>query len=181
MKISNIALITLLISANTAFGDLLTCNSLFSAGQTIRKANYLAMNKYEKQSFLKNLFKAGDDLNPRSIGYDNLAITSPFKVFGKVDLTIDSKLMTAAKKVFKKYEEDSRESSILLVATVLYQPKSDTNYETDPWSVLISKRLMNARGQEILEPVAAYSIERSAASAGEAIVLIIRNFGGLMI
>lgn len=179
MKISHYLLCTTLLLSQFTFAEGNTCKSVFATGNIIRKAHYLAMNRYEKQSILKNVFQVGSDLNPRFQGYDNLSVSKSFKVYGTKDESVDSKLQSAALKVFKKYELDSRENTIHLVATVLFEGKDVTLSENNPWAVLISKKIVNGRGQEKLEPVSAYSIERNG--AGEAIVQIIHNFDGLII
>ncbi len=179
MKISRYLICTTLFLSQLSLAETNSCKSLFATGNVVRKAHYLAMNRYEKQTLLKNVFQVGSDLNPRFQGYDNLSVTKSFKVYGTKDESIDSKLQSAALKVFKKYELDSRENTIQLVATVLFEGKDVTLSENNPWAVLISKKTINGRGQEKLEPVSAYSIERNG--AGEAIVPIIHNFDGLTI
>lgn len=162
-----------------SFAQTDTCKSIFASGNIVRRAHYLAMNKYEKQNLLKNIFRVGSDLNPRFQGYDNLSVSKSFKVYGIKDASIDSKLQAAALKVFKQYELDSRENTIQLLATVLFENADMTLSGNTPWAVLISKRIINGRGQEKLEPVSAYSIEKTGAS--ETIVPIINNFEGLII
>lgn len=179
MKISHYLLCTTLFLSQLSFAEGNSCKSVFATGNIIRKAHYLAMNKYEKQTVLKNVFRVGSDLNPRFQGYDNLSVSKSFKVYGTKDESVDSKLQSAALKVFKKYELDSRENTIHLVATVLFEGKDVTLSENNPWAVLISKKIVDGRGQEKLQPVSAYSIEKTGAS--ETIVPIIHNFDGLII
>jgi hypothetical protein len=179
LKISSYLLFTTLIFSQLTFAESNSCRSVFATGNIIRKAHYLAMNRYEKQSVLKNVFRVGSDLNPRFQGYDNLSVSNSFKVYGIKDESIDSKLQSAALKVFKKYELDSRENTVQLVATVLFEGKEVTLSENNPWAVLISKRIIDARGRVKLEPVSAYSIEKTGAS--ETIVPIIHNFDSLII
>ena len=146
-------------------------------GYTLNKATYLGMNKIEKQNFLKNTFKIGDNLNPRFIGHDNLRVSAPFKVFGYADPSIDIKLTTAAQKAFKQYEIDSRESSVQLVASVLYEPREFTRTESNPWAILISKKNVGYSGKILMEPVSLYSFERIGSS--EAMIRIISRFDSI--
>ncbi len=177
-KIFLIAIIA--VTSTRAWAEGLNCRSLFSSGYVMKKSSYLTMDKYEKQRFLKNTFKIGEDLNPRFIDHDNLFVSAPFKVFGTNPVAIDSKLMTAAQKTFKKYEEDSRENTTQLVATVLYEPADITSATAaNPWAVLISKKMISFSGKTTYEPITVYSMERNGAS--EALVRIIAHFNGLII
>ena len=175
LKTSHYILCATLFLSQLSFAEGDTCKSIFATGNIIRKSHYLAMNRYEKQNVLKNVFRVGSDLNPRFQGYDNLSVSKSFKVYGTKDESVDSKLQSAALKVFKKYELDS----IHLVATVLFEGKDVTLSDNNPWAVLISKKIVDGRGQEKLQPVSAYSIEKTGAS--ETIVPIIHNFDGLII
>lgn len=179
MKPAHYILLSVFFLNQLCFAQSTSCKSIFATGNIIRKAHYLAMNKYEKQSFLKNVFAVGSDRNPRFLGYDNLTVSKSFKVFGTKDDSIDLKLQTAAQKAFKRYELDSRENVSQLVATVLFEGKEITLSENNAWAVLVSKKRMTARGDITLEPIAAYSIERSGAT--EVVVPIIYNFDGLII
>lgn len=176
---SRLILCTTLLTTQLSFAQTNSCKSIFASGNVVRRAHYLAMNKYEKQNLLKNIFRVGSDLNPRFQGFDNLSVSKSFKVYGTKDTSIDSKLQAAALKVFKQYELDSRENTIQLLATVLFEGADVTLSGNTAWAVLISKRIINGRGQEKLEPISAYSIEKTGSS--ETIVPLINNFEGLII
>ncbi len=174
-----VMLLFLVLSTQASFAQTKSCKSVFSSGVSIFKAQYLAMDIYGKQNFLKNIFSVGSDLNLRFRDYDNLSVSEPMKIFNSLEHSFDPKLKAAAIKVLKQYELDSRENITQLVATVLFEKKELLPGQVNPWAVLISKKIINTRGQSNLEPVAIYSMERSGSN--EVMIPILNSFEGLII
>lgn len=151
------------------------CDSLLGAGTTIRKANFMAMDRYGKLNFLLYQFDlAGREA--RGIKYDNLEQTSPFRMVGQLPEGISYKAFSAAKKAITQYELDSRENTQGLVATVLLEKESTGD---NIWAILLSKRSISHSGKIRLEPVVIYSIERN--TAGEKLIRISHGFDALAI
>lgn len=163
-----------LINSTWAFAQN-SCQELFLSGRNLKKAVFLSMDRYGKERTMKNEFALLDKNTP-VIQHDNLKRTEFFKVYGAQSTTVDTKNLTAAKKAFKQYEEDSRENTTQLVAKVLFEKDEKNN--VNAWAVLIGQRTVDFKGQETISPKAIYSIERN--SLGEQLKLITNQFGDLI-
>lgn len=176
MKIKNVlVLIALQLMALSSFADV-SCSKVMGSGMTIRKANYLAMDRYGKLNLLMNQF----DLTPRDqkvVKYDNLLVSESFRLVGKKPDSISDKAATAAMKAMKQYELDKYDNGRILVATVLFEKDASIPGGENVWAVLLSRRQVTTSGKEVLSPVSIYSIERN--SQGEIIVAVSHGFDGM--
>ena len=151
------------------------CFDVFKSGHTLKKSVFLAMDRYAKERVMKNEF-ALLDRNVPVLQHDNLNRTPVFKVYGSDTESVSVKSVTAAKKAFRQYEDDSRENTTHLVAQVLFE--KDEKGLDNAWAVLISQQLIDTRGLKTLSPKAIYSVERN--SSGEIMKLITNRFGDLI-
>lgn len=148
------------------------CDSLLGSGSTVKKAHFMAMDRYGKLNFLLYQFDlAGREA--RGMKYDNLELSPTFRMVGQLPEGVSYKTFAAAKKAMKQYELDSRENTQGLVAKVLFEKEATGE---NIWAILISKRQLSHSGNERLEPIVIYSIERN--TTGEKLVRISHGFDG---
>jgi hypothetical protein len=171
-----IFLSTLFMFSQISFATPEICTTTSHSDYVIKKSIYLAMPNYEKQSFLTNTFQVGEARGSGFIQHDNIIVSEAFRAFGKNQTEIHQKLVAAAQKAFKKYEQDTLENTTMLVAKVIYEADCTKPNDINPWAVLISNKTVTRTGQILLQPVSIYSIERNGSS--EALVRIVSNLNG---
>lgn len=170
MKKSVLMIITVLLGvslSSASFAD----NQKNLTTAALPRAHFFSLDRFEKTLLAKKIFGLNSD-GVESVP-ENVLLTESFKPFSTADQKVPSKIKFAAQKVFKKYEEKTRENVSMLEARVVYEPAQE-NMSEIPWLILIVKKTITYKGDSKYSPVGLYMIDRS--SGGETVIQLNSRF-----